>query len=83
MRAGRVSPAPIKTVFIIFCTFNFREPESKKAARRVARILQKLGFRTKFTNFRVVNVLGTSAFPFGVKPNEFTQANRANARCVS
>jgi len=50
------------------------EPESKRAARRIARMLQKMGFtRVKFTGFRIVNVLGIVNLPFGIKIDQFTQ----------
>jgi len=50
------------------------ESDSKKAARRVARILQKLDFpAVKVSDFRIVNVLGNVNFPFGIKLVPFTQ----------
>ncbi|KAG8042628.1 hypothetical protein G9C98_005262 [Cotesia typhae] len=44
----------------VTCTGAETEHEAKVAARRIARSLQKLGFKVRFNNFRVVNVLGTS-----------------------
>lgn len=49
------------------------------AARRYARILQKLGFRVRFMNYRVVNVLGTCTMPFAIKLIPFSQHNRGIA----
>ena len=56
------------------------EPDAKTAARRVARILQKQGYRVRFSNFRVVNVLGTCSLPFAIKIANFAQQNSKNAR---
>ncbi|KAK0637029.1 hypothetical protein B0T17DRAFT_479348, partial [Bombardia bombarda] len=37
------------------------------AARKHARIIQKMGFNTKFKDFKVVNVVGTATLPFGIR----------------
>lgn len=57
----------------ITCTGATSEIEAKVGARKIARVLQKLGYRVKFHNFRVVNVLGTCTMPFGIKIGLFTQ----------
>lgn len=57
----------------ITCTGATSNEMAKKAGRRFARLLQKLGFRVKFTNFRVVNVLGTSTMPFGINIIQFAK----------
>ena len=49
------------------------------AARRVARILQKLGYKVRFKNFRIVNVLGTCTMPFAIKITQFSQKHRNEA----
>ena len=54
--------------------------QARIAARRYARLLQKLGFNTKFRNYRVVNVLGTCNLPFAIKITQFSQAHRQLAR---
>lgn len=51
------------------------EQDAKIAARRVARILQKLGFRVKFTSFKIKNVLGVVNLPFGVRIDDFCKKN--------
>jgi len=56
----------------ITCTGSTSEEEAKVAARRIARRLQKLGYSIRFSSYRVVNVLGTTAFPFGIKLNQFS-----------
>ncbi|XP_067007889.1 TATA box-binding protein-like 1 [Anabrus simplex] len=57
----------------ITCTGATSEPQAKIAARRFARCLQKLGFKTRFNNYRVVNVLGTCSMPFGIKITAFSE----------
>lgn len=52
------------------------EDDARKSARRVSRILQKLGFKVRFSGYRVVNVLGTCTMPFSVKVVNFSQKNR-------
>lgn len=63
----------------VTCTGATSEETAKMAARRYARILQKLGFRVKFMNYRVVNVLGTCTMPFAIKLIPFSQHNRGLA----
>lgn len=63
----------------ITCTGATSEETAKMAARRYARILQKLGFRVRFMNYRVVNVLGTCTMPFAIKLIPFSQHNRGIA----
>jgi len=61
----------------ITCTGANSEDQARIAARRFARILQKLGFNTRFTNYRVVNVLGTVTLPFAIRITQFSQAHHA------
>uniref|UniRef100_A0A0B6ZQ86 TATA box-binding protein-like 1 n=1 Tax=Arion vulgaris TaxID=1028688 RepID=A0A0B6ZQ86_9EUPU len=63
----------------ITCTGATSEDDAKLAARRIARTLQRLGFNIRFSNYRVVNVLGTSSLPFGIKLNQFSEGHRQNA----
>lgn len=42
-------------------------------------MLQKLGFRVKFNNFRVVNVLGTCSMPWAIKITHFSERYRKEA----
>ncbi|KAJ8679603.1 hypothetical protein QAD02_015390 [Eretmocerus hayati] len=56
----------------VTCTGATSEDEAKKAARRCARSLQKLGFRVRFNNYRIVNVLGTCTMPWSVKITSFS-----------
>lgn len=57
----------------ITCTGATSEEQAKVAARRYARCLQKLGFKTRFHNFRVVNVLGTCSMPWAIKIVNFSE----------
>ncbi|KAA0201891.1 hypothetical protein HAZT_HAZT000702 [Hyalella azteca] len=63
----------------ITCTGSTSEVEARTAARRVARALQKLGCKTRFKNFRVVNVLGTCTMPFAIKITPFSRQHRNSA----
>ncbi|XP_031781137.1 TATA box-binding protein-like protein 1 [Nasonia vitripennis] len=56
----------------VTCTGATSEEEAKKAARRCARSLQKLGFRVRFNNYRIVNVLGTCTMPWAIKITSFS-----------
>ncbi len=60
----------------ITCTGAHSEELAKVAARRYGRILQKLGYKVRFSNFRVVNVLGTCTLPFAIKIAPFSQQHR-------
>ncbi|CAH1776261.1 unnamed protein product [Owenia fusiformis] len=55
------------------------EEDSHKAARRVARILQKMGYSVKFCRFKVVNVLGTCTMPFAIRITAFSRDHREDA----
>jgi transcription initiation factor TFIID TATA-box-binding protein len=50
----------------ITCAGAKSEPDAYKAARRYSRILQKMQFRVRLTNYRVVNVLATCTLPFSI-----------------
>nr|QWQ59791.1 TATA box-binding-like protein [Phaedon brassicae] len=60
----------------ITCTGATSEDAAKQAARRFARCLQKLGFNTRFNNYRVVNVLGTCSMPFSIRISSFSARHR-------
>ena len=66
----------------ITCTGANSEDQARIAARRFARTLQKLGFNTRFCNYRVVNVLGTVTLPFAINIINFSQAHAGRARLV-
>jgi len=63
----------------ITCTGANSEDQARIAARRFARALQKLGFNTRFRNYRVVNVLGTVTLPFAINIINFSQAHAGRA----
>lgn len=60
----------------VTCTGATSELQAKVAARRFARCLQKLGFKVRFNNYRVVNVLGTCSMPFAIKINSFSERHK-------
>lgn len=68
--------ANIRNSGFIQTTGSKSENDARIAARRVARILQKLGFRVKFTSFKIKNVLGVVNLPFGVRVDDFCKKNR-------
>ncbi|KDR19315.1 TATA box-binding protein-like protein 1 isoform X2 [Zootermopsis nevadensis] len=63
----------------VTCTGATSEEQAKIAARRFARCLQKLGFKARFNNFRVVNVLGTCSMPFAIKIMAFSERYKEHA----
>ncbi|KAL5017403.1 hypothetical protein ScPMuIL_006992 [Solemya velum] len=63
----------------ITCTGATSEEHSRIAGRRIARILQRMGFKVRFSNFRVVNVLGTCTLPFTIKIIDFSREHRQAA----
>lgn len=60
----------------ITCTGATSELEAKQAARRCARSLQKLGFKVRFENYRIVNVLGSCTMPWAIKIESFSNHYR-------
>uniref|UniRef100_A0A8C5M2Y7 TATA box-binding protein-like 1 n=1 Tax=Leptobrachium leishanense TaxID=445787 RepID=A0A8C5M2Y7_9ANUR len=63
----------------IICTGATSEEEARIGARRLARCLQNLGFKVKFTEYKVVNVLAVCTMPFEIRLPEFTKKNRPHA----
>jgi transcription initiation factor TFIID TATA-box-binding protein len=57
----------------ITCTGSKSESEAYQAARKFSRMLQKLGFRVKLCNYRVVNVLATCSMPFEIDVVKLTR----------
>ncbi|KAI2649626.1 TATA box-binding protein-like 1 [Labeo rohita] len=51
----------------IICTGATSEEEAKLGARRLARCLQKIGFKVRFSDFKVVNVLAVCSLPFQIR----------------
>ena len=62
-----------KTTALIFhsgkmvCTGAKSEEESKLAARKYARIIQKLGFPAKFQDFKIQNIVGSCDIKFPIR----------------
>eukprot|EP01025_Chloroclados_australasicus_P004189 TRINITY_DN10_c10_g1_i1.p1 TRINITY_DN10_c10_g1~~TRINITY_DN10_c10_g1_i1.p1 ORF type:complete len:365 (+),score=34.89 TRINITY_DN10_c10_g1_i1:424-1518(+) len=65
-----------KTTALIFgsgkmvCTGAKSEQDSRTAARKYAKIVQKLGFKAKFTDFKIQNIVGSCdvKFPIRLEP---------------
>lgn len=74
-----MSTASIWSSGKVTCTGATSEEMAKKAARRYARVLQKMNYRVRFNNYRVVNVLGTCRMPWGIKINQFSEKFRKEA----
>jgi transcription initiation factor TFIID TATA-box-binding protein len=55
------------------------EDDARRGARRIARSLQRLGFRSKFRNFRVVNCLATCSMPWQI---DIVKLSRMYSECV-
>lgn len=61
-----------KTTALIFssgkmvCTGAKNEEESKNAARKYARMIQKLGFKVEFNSFKIENIVGSSNVRFPI-----------------
>lgn len=62
-----------KTTSLIFasgkmvCTGAKGEEQSKLAARKYARIIQKLGFKARFTEFKIQNIVGSCDVKFPIR----------------
>lgn len=63
----------------ITVTGNSSESDAKVSARRIARKLQKIGFRVHFHQFQVVNVLGTCRLPFAIRIAQFSEQHPQTA----
>jgi transcription initiation factor TFIID TATA-box-binding protein len=62
-----------KTTALVFasgkmvCTGATSEEDSKLAARKFARIIQKLGFPARFTEFKIQNIVGSCDVKFPIR----------------
>ncbi|XP_042479811.1 TATA-box-binding protein-like [Macadamia integrifolia] len=54
-------------VVLMVCTGAKSEQESKLAARKYARIIQKLGFPAKFKDFKIQNIVGSCDVKFPIR----------------
>ncbi|XP_004925553.1 uncharacterized protein LOC101741862 [Bombyx mori] len=59
----------------IVCTGTRNEHDSYVAARKIARIIQKLGFPAKFLNFKIQNFIATADLRFPIKLEALQQAH--------
>ena len=58
------------------CTGAKGEDESRIAARKFARIIQKLGFPVKFSNFKIQNMVGSCNLHFKISLKKVFNENR-------
>lgn len=70
------------TIGKIVCTGAKDEVASQTAAKKYARMIQKLGFDVKFKDFKIQNIVGSCDVKFPIKldmlcqkHHEFTQVN--------
>ncbi|XP_047972232.1 TATA-box-binding protein 2-like isoform X1 [Salvia hispanica] len=75
-----------KTTALIFssgkmvCTGSKSEEQSKLAARKYARVVQKLGFPAKFMDFKIQNIVGSCDVKFPIRLEELAYAHSAFSR---
>lgn len=71
-----MSTASIWSSGKITCTGATTELDAYKAARRICRQLQKMNFKVRLANYRVVNVLATSSANFDIDLNKLADQYR-------
>lgn len=59
------------------CTGAKSEDASLKAARRFARIIQKIGFNVLFKDFKIQNIVGSCDVKFPIKLDDLTRGTHA------
>lgn len=63
----------------VHCVGTPSEYEAKIAARRIARIIQKLGdSRVQFSNYKITNVMGSCLLPFRIRIIPFVEQYKSN-----
>ena len=65
------------------CTGVKDEDESRIASRKFVRIIQKLGFPVKFTNFKIQNMVGSCNLHFKIFLKNFFYENRLSTHYES
>jgi transcription initiation factor TFIID TATA-box-binding protein len=60
----------------VTCAGAKSEQDAYIAARRYCRLLQRMQFKVKMTNYRVVNVLATCNMPFGVDISKLAEKHQ-------
>lgn len=61
------------------------EDDSRLAARKYARIIQKLGFQAKFTDFKIQNIVGSCdvKFPIRLEGLAYSHGHFSSVSCLS
>lgn len=63
------------------CVGSSSEIEAKKASRRIARIIQRLGHpNLKFCRYKVTNILATCTLPFSIRIISFSEKHKTNTQ---
>jgi len=64
----------------IVCIGSISEHDSKIASKRIARIIQRLGYAdAKFSGFKIINVLGSCSLPFSIRIVPFSEKYKFNS----
>lgn len=65
----------------IVCIGSASEYDSKIASKRIARIIQRLGYSdAKFSSFKIINVLGSCSLPFSIRIIQFSEKYKFNSQ---
>ncbi|KAL4100630.1 hypothetical protein QTP88_020666 [Uroleucon formosanum] len=65
----------------IVCIGSTSEYDSKIASKRIARIIQRLGYNdAKFSSFKIINVLGSCSLPFSIRIIQFSEKYKLNSQ---
>lgn len=80
-----------KTTSLIFasgkmvCTGAKSEEQSRLAARKYTRVIQKLGFKARFTEFKIQNIVGSCdvKFPIRLEGLQYAHSNYATVSALS
>lgn len=78
-----MSRKAISSSITLMCTLLLiasSEEDAKIGARRIARSIQRLGFKVRFRHYRVVNCLATCSMPWQI---DIIKLSRRYPQCVS
>ncbi|KAE9542392.1 hypothetical protein AGLY_003519 [Aphis glycines] len=65
----------------IVCIGSASENDSKIASKRIARIIQRLGYaEAKFSGYKIVNVLGSCSLPFYIRIIQFSEKYKSDSQ---
>lgn len=65
----------------VICVGALSEYEAKIASKRVARIIQKLGYNDViFNKFKIIGVMATCVLPFSIRIISFAEKYKSNVQ---